>query len=127
MNQLLYGMKRKIIQIHPTLACNLFCDHCYSNSGPYATNFKLSPSILVDVIDDALEMGYEGYTRSIIHRSPAFRFIPSLIGLGIANPTEVPRNISEQQRRIKSSTIFRLKNTNKAGVLQSVVALCSFY
>lgn len=59
MDQLSYGFKQKIIQIHPTLTCNLFCDHCYSSSGPNAANIKLNPSILIDVIDDAHEMGYE--------------------------------------------------------------------
>jgi Fe-coproporphyrin III synthase len=59
MNELSYGLHQKIIQIHPTLACNLFCDHCYSNSGPNAIKLKLNPSVLIQVIDDAHEMGYE--------------------------------------------------------------------
>ena len=27
-------LRRRIVQIHPTLKCNLRCEHCYSSSGP---------------------------------------------------------------------------------------------
>jgi Fe-coproporphyrin III synthase len=49
---------KKIIQIHPSLQCNLFCKHCYSNSGPYVPDNNLKVESLLNVISDAAELGY---------------------------------------------------------------------
>lgn len=46
------------IQIHPTLGCNLYCSHCYSDSGPSAKT-KLDVKIVLEVITDAAKMGYK--------------------------------------------------------------------
>ena len=51
------GLKQRIIQIHPTLRCNLLCTHCYSNSGP-AAKISLEPSMVCKTLSDAAEMGY---------------------------------------------------------------------
>jgi Fe-coproporphyrin III synthase len=50
--------RQKILQIHPTLKCNLECSHCYSSSGPFAQT-RLSLDQLRTVLDDARELGYE--------------------------------------------------------------------
>lgn len=46
-----------ILQIHPSLRCNLFCDHCYSNSGP-SERAEIAAATVCDVISDAAAMGY---------------------------------------------------------------------
>jgi MoaA/NifB/PqqE/SkfB family radical SAM enzyme len=48
---------RAILQIHPSLRCNLTCAHCYSSSGPQASE-ELDPETVCGVISDAAEMGY---------------------------------------------------------------------
>ncbi|WP_160109676.1 radical SAM protein [Pseudomonas izuensis] len=50
--------KRAILQIHPSLRCNLSCPHCYSCSSPVART-ELSPEVVCNVISDAASMGYE--------------------------------------------------------------------
>jgi len=49
---------KRIVQIHPTLQCNLFCKHCYSNSGPALLENKLNVETLKDFITDASGAGY---------------------------------------------------------------------
>jgi len=49
---------KRILQIHPTLICNLSCRHCYSASGP-SYRQTIAPEILCEVISDAAEMGYK--------------------------------------------------------------------
>jgi MoaA/NifB/PqqE/SkfB family radical SAM enzyme len=50
--------RKAILQIHPSLRCNLSCSHCYSGSGPMART-ELDAAIVCDVISDAAKMGYE--------------------------------------------------------------------
>ncbi len=47
----------RVIQIHPTLRCNLRCGHCYSSSSP-ENNAKLSSATCAEVIEDAATLGY---------------------------------------------------------------------
>lgn len=47
-----------ILQIHPSLRCNLTCAHCYSNSGPLART-ELDVATVCEVITDAAALGYE--------------------------------------------------------------------
>jgi Fe-coproporphyrin III synthase len=47
-----------ILQIHPSLRCNLSCTHCYSSSGP-AVHTALDVATVCGVITDAAAMGYE--------------------------------------------------------------------
>ncbi|MBI1766207.1 MAG: radical SAM protein [Acidobacteria bacterium] len=46
-----------ILQIHPSLRCNLACAHCYSNSGPTART-ELDVQTVCEVITDAAALGY---------------------------------------------------------------------
>src|SRR5271168_4985172 len=46
-----------ILQIHPSLRCNLSCAHCYSSSGP-AVRAELDAFTICRVISDAAAMGY---------------------------------------------------------------------
>lgn len=48
----------KSIQIHPLQTCNLFCKHCYSQSGPRA-NTKLEIDTVLKAISDAHDLGYQ--------------------------------------------------------------------
>lgn len=47
----------RIIQIHPTLRCNLFCKHCYSSSAPEKKE-GLSSRALVNILEQAAPLGY---------------------------------------------------------------------
>lgn len=47
-----------ILQIHPSLRCNLSCTHCYSLSSPSART-ELDAAIVSQVISDAAAMGYQ--------------------------------------------------------------------
>ena len=42
----------RVIQLHPTRRCNLKCLHCYSSSGPSATD-QLPLALLQSVLQDA--------------------------------------------------------------------------
>ena len=46
-----------VLQVHPTLRCNLSCTHCYSSSGPSARE-ELALADLLRVVDDAVDAGY---------------------------------------------------------------------
>ncbi|HEY1347127.1 MAG TPA: radical SAM/SPASM domain-containing protein [Streptosporangiaceae bacterium] len=52
------GLGQRIVQLHPTLRCNLVCRHCYSTSGP-DNRVSLAPDVLLGVLEDAAAMGYE--------------------------------------------------------------------
>jgi MoaA/NifB/PqqE/SkfB family radical SAM enzyme len=47
----------RIIQIHPTLRCNLFCKHCYSSSAP-GKKEGLPSRALVNILEQAVPLGY---------------------------------------------------------------------
>lgn len=47
-----------ILQIHPSLRCNLACAHCYSNSGPTA-HLELDVATVCEVITDAAALGFK--------------------------------------------------------------------
>lgn len=51
------GLRQRIVQVHPTLACNLRCTHCYSSSGP-AMRGALDTQRLRDALDDCVGLGY---------------------------------------------------------------------
>ena len=48
----------RVVQIHPTLRCNLRCLHCYSSSGPDITT-RLDPDVACTAVRDASGCGYE--------------------------------------------------------------------
>jgi MoaA/NifB/PqqE/SkfB family radical SAM enzyme len=48
---------KRIIQIHPSFACNLRCTHCYSSSGPSTAKF-LSSSAILHFLKQARNIGY---------------------------------------------------------------------
>jgi MoaA/NifB/PqqE/SkfB family radical SAM enzyme len=51
------GRVSRIIQIHPSLRCNLCCKHCYSSSAPgEKQGLELAP--LLDLIEQAAPLGY---------------------------------------------------------------------
>jgi MoaA/NifB/PqqE/SkfB family radical SAM enzyme len=52
------GARQRIVQVHPTLRCNLTCHHCYSSSGPDRRE-DLDPDVLCRALEDAAELGYE--------------------------------------------------------------------
>ncbi|HLZ87099.1 MAG TPA: radical SAM protein [Puia sp.] len=51
------GRVSRIIQIHPSLRCNLSCKHCYSSSGPGAKP-GLEPAPLINLLEQAAPLGY---------------------------------------------------------------------
>ena len=46
-----------VLQVHPTRRCNLACGHCYTSSGPGATD-ALGLEVLSGCLDDAFALGY---------------------------------------------------------------------
>ena len=46
-----------VLQIHPSLRCNLSCHHCYSSSGPDQRGW-LDDDTLADLVSDAAALGY---------------------------------------------------------------------
>ena len=50
--------RRGILQIHPSLRCNLSCGHCYSSAGPMART-ELDATTVCEVVSDAASMGYQ--------------------------------------------------------------------
>ncbi len=53
----------RILQIHPTLQCNLTCLHCYSSSAPRLKK-ELSPDMLKSFLAEAYEHGYNAVSVS---------------------------------------------------------------
>jgi MoaA/NifB/PqqE/SkfB family radical SAM enzyme len=51
------GVLAPIVQIHPTLRCNLRCLHCYSHSSP-RENDRLSTDAILRALEGAFEQGY---------------------------------------------------------------------
>lgn len=49
---------QRIVQLHPSLRCNLCCEHCYSNSGP-GMRTELDPAVVCGLVSDAARMGYQ--------------------------------------------------------------------
>lgn len=47
----------RVVQVHPTLRCNLACSHCYSSSGPDATH-ELPPEDLIAMLARLRAEGY---------------------------------------------------------------------
>lgn len=50
--------EQRVIQVHPTLRCNLRCLHCYSTSGPDRDE-HVPVELLVDAMADAAACGYQ--------------------------------------------------------------------
>lgn len=74
-----------VLQLHPTLRCNLTCAHCYSSSGP-AADQELAVEDLVSLLDDAWALGYR--QLSVSGGEPLlYAALPSLLaharGLGM--------------------------------------------
>jgi MoaA/NifB/PqqE/SkfB family radical SAM enzyme len=57
------GRVSKVIQIHPSLQCNLTCRHCYSNSAP-AFKGGLNVNGLKKVIEELAGVGYNAIALS---------------------------------------------------------------
>lgn len=57
------GLGQRIVQVHPTLTCNLRCTHCYSGSGPELRG-ELDLDLLKDALSDAATLGYEAVAVS---------------------------------------------------------------
>jgi MoaA/NifB/PqqE/SkfB family radical SAM enzyme len=49
---------QRILQLHPSLRCNLCCEHCYSSSGP-GVRTELDPAMVCGLVSDAARMGYQ--------------------------------------------------------------------
>lgn len=57
------GFGHRIIQIHPSLRCNLACAHCYSTSGPQE-KAALEVTTVRQVLTDAHALGFESLSVS---------------------------------------------------------------
>jgi MoaA/NifB/PqqE/SkfB family radical SAM enzyme len=66
------GFNQRIVQVHPTLTCNLRCTHCYSASGP-ALRGELDLDLLRNALTDAAALGYRAVAVSggepLVYRS----------------------------------------------------------
>ncbi|MGD6978857.1 MULTISPECIES: radical SAM protein [Citricoccus] len=54
---------RRIVQVHPTLRCNLKCAHCYSSSAP-AQKQSLDQNLLKQFLSDAVVLGFDSVSVS---------------------------------------------------------------
>jgi len=71
------GPTPRILQIHPTLRCNLRCEHCYSSSGPEVAT-TLDVEHLRGVLTDARGLGYD--TVSVSGGEPMlYRELPAVL------------------------------------------------
>jgi Fe-coproporphyrin III synthase len=57
------GRVSKVIQIHPSLNCNLRCKHCYSSSAP-GLKKELAFDALANIIGQAADVGYNVISMS---------------------------------------------------------------
>ena len=48
----------RVVQVYPTLRCNLSCAHCYSASGPEAGS-ELEPKVLIERLAHLRREGYD--------------------------------------------------------------------
>ncbi|MEO6188107.1 MAG: radical SAM protein [Ginsengibacter sp.] len=53
----------RIVQIHPTLNCNLACKHCYSSSAP-GLKEGLDVALLLNILEQARDIGYNVVSMS---------------------------------------------------------------
>jgi Fe-coproporphyrin III synthase len=51
-------VRQRVLQVHPSLRCNLSCHHCYSSSGPQVGTM-LDIGDLWAAVEDAAGIGYE--------------------------------------------------------------------
>ena len=51
------GSEFRVLQIHPSLRCNLKCQHCYSSSSPESTQ-ELPLELILQAVSDARTEGY---------------------------------------------------------------------
>jgi MoaA/NifB/PqqE/SkfB family radical SAM enzyme len=73
------GNPVRVIQIHPTLECNLRCRHCYSSSGPGFKGSQLAVGDLVRFLEYARGYGFE--TLSVSGGEPfMYRELDELLG-----------------------------------------------
>jgi Fe-coproporphyrin III synthase len=56
-------LRQRIVQVHPTLTCNLRCTHCYSASGPELRG-ELDLRLLQGALVDAKALGYDAVAVS---------------------------------------------------------------
>ena len=69
--------RQRILQIHPSLRCNLTCGHCYSESGP-GQELELDPDLAAAAIVDAAGLGYR--TLAVSGGEPLlYRGLPRLL------------------------------------------------
>lgn len=52
-----------VLQIHASLKCNLFCAHCYSQSGPSVTE-AIAVESICELLEDAAHLGYRAVAFS---------------------------------------------------------------
>ncbi|MEA2172129.1 MAG: hypothetical protein QOF76_5429, partial [Solirubrobacteraceae bacterium] len=55
--------RARVVQVHPSLWCNLACAHCYSSSGP-AAKAALDPALVTGLLQDAAGQGYDAIAVS---------------------------------------------------------------
>ncbi|MEQ9498313.1 MAG: radical SAM protein [Deltaproteobacteria bacterium] len=51
-------IRSRVVQLHPTLRCNLSCSHCYSSSGPRRDG-ELKPGVLLKMLERLRSEGYD--------------------------------------------------------------------
>lgn len=72
----------RILQVHPTLTCNLRCRHCYSDSGAWVRG-GLPITLLERAVADAIDLGYE--VLSVSGGEPfLYRDLPRLLKIAKA-------------------------------------------
>jgi len=103
----------RIIQLHPTLRCNLRCPHCYSESGPTADT-DLDVDALCATLTDARALGFT--VAAISGGEPTlWRELPVLL--------EHARGVGLRTALTSNGTLLNAARVNRLAGLIDVLAL----
>src|SRR5689334_15262408 len=101
------GAEYRVVQIHPTLHCNLRCLHCYSSSAPEQHD-QLSLADLQRAIEDLRQDGFN--VVSISGGEPLlYRELPEL--LGTARQLGMITSVTSNGMLLTPSKVEALKQT----------------
>lgn len=111
----------RIVQIHPTLRCNLTCRHCYSESGPQRSEV-LPIDVLRAAVSDARDEGYN--VVSVSGGEPLlYRELPALLGhakgLGLFTTVTTNGTVTTERRLAAVSDSLDLLAISLDGIPES--------
>lgn len=107
------GFGHRVLQIHPTLRCNLKCTHCYSSSSPSNAE-EMNVNTLKDAITDAERLGFR--SLSISGGEP-------LMYRGLEELLFHARSIGMRTGMVTNGALMSKDKVNRLAALVDVVAV----